>query len=79
MLNIILPAVAPSCSAWKVAMFTLYSTIPAYKYGGQNWPIWYLRAAYSKLGNLALLRPAPLMHCLLTIAAMSQMASLRRL
>lgn len=66
-------------SAWKVAKFTPYSTIPAYKYGGQYRPIWYLRAAYSKLGNPALLRPAPLMHCILTIAAMSQMASLRRL
>lgn len=66
-------------SAWKVAKFTPYSTIPAYKYGRQYRPIWYLRAAYSKLGNPALLRPAPLMHCILTIAAMSQMASLRRL
>ena len=36
-------------------------------------------AAYCRLSNLGLLRPALLMHCLLTTAAMSQMASLRRL
>ena len=43
------------------------------------WPLWYLMAAYLRLSNLAMLRPAPLMHCLLTMAATSQMACLRRL
>ena len=36
-------------------------------------------AAYLRLSNLAMRRLAPLMHCLLTMAATSQMASLRRL
>ena len=70
---------ALASSASKVAKFTPYSTMPANKYWGQYWPLWYLGAAYCRLSNLALLRPALLMHCLLTIAATSQIASLRRL
>ena len=48
-------------SAWsglKVAKFTPYSTMPANKYWGQYWPLWYHR-----LSNLALLDDTLLCIC----------------